>query len=111
MDDLIFNELYGDEEKLLQRSELDHKKLVRAYEKTFGTDEGRMVLRHIMDISRVDNAIFTGNSKTFYFLGVQAVGLAIKRKVMEANPEIFFKVERDMWEGEFEAITERSNDH
>jgi len=104
MDSALYKELYGEQEKLQKRAYLDHKTLVRDYEFAFRGPEGSRVLEHIMSLCRINSSTFTGNSRTFYNEGVQDVGKAIKRMVMEADPEIYFQVERRVWEEEKQEV-------
>lgn len=105
MDDALYKELYGEQDKLKKRAYLDHKNLIRDYEITFRGAEGSRVLEHIMSLARINSSTFTGNSRTFYNEGVQDLGKAIKRMVMEADPEIYFQVERRVWEEEQNEVT------
>lgn len=103
MDNDLYKSLFEEQEKLKERSRIEDAKLRHAYEKVGLTDEGMTVFEDLMSVARVNSTIFTGNSRTFYLLGVQAVGLMLKRRIMEANPEIYFEIERRVWAEEQES--------
>ena len=103
MDQDLYKHLYGKQDELLARSKRDQMRLVNDYGLVFSSEEGKNVLTHIMEICRINSSTFSGNSATYYFEGVQDVGKAIKRMIMEADPEIYFDVERRVWTEEQEA--------
>lgn len=100
MDEGLRKELFGKQDELLERSKLDWKRLINDYKMVFSKPAGQNVLRHIFEICRINSSTFRGNSTTFYLEGVQDVGKAIKRMIMEADPEIYFEIERAVWESE-----------
>lgn len=103
MDPELYEQLYSRQDELLARSKRDQQQLVNDYATVFGSEEGLNVLTHIMEMCRINSSTFSGNSATYYFEGVQDVGKSIKRMIMEADPEIYFAVERRVWKEEQEA--------
>lgn len=107
MDPDIYKALYGRQDELVKRSQMEEKRLLQDIEFVFSTEEGRRVLQFIMEICRINSSTFTGNSMTYYLEGAQDVGKALKRKIMAADPEIYFAVERKVWQEEKDAMEKR----
>lgn len=61
---------------------------------TFG---GQIWLRNLINNSGVMSPeLFTGNSSTFYRIGMRDVGLSILKEVQEANPDAYAQIMKDI---------------
>jgi hypothetical protein len=57
------------------KDELEHKQLLLDVQRTFDSQHGRRVFRHLMERCHVFHTTFTGNSKTFFLEGERNIGL------------------------------------
>jgi hypothetical protein len=67
--------------------ELQRENELHDVNNVMATPEGRRVMWRLMEISRVFQSCFTGNSRTFYLEGRRDVGLEFYADIMEICPE------------------------
>lgn len=94
----LYEEAHGEQDKVAMRANLQHKEVERAFKTVLETKEGQTVFTEIMRMCLMDATVMTGDSKTFYHLGTQAVGLALKRKIMEIDPSLYASIDLELWQ-------------
>jgi hypothetical protein len=79
-------ELRYDEERAQKQQEREARLLARKYQSVFlSTDDGRDVLNDIISQSHLYGTLFTGNSKTYYLLGMREIAMLILNKLNLAS--------------------------
>jgi len=58
-----------------KKKDLEFKNLLHDFEKTFSTESGKRIYRHLLERCHVFSTTFTGNSKTFFLEGERNIGL------------------------------------
>lgn len=96
--DDLYQVLYGEQDKLLKRTTFEDAEFSRAIERVLSTRDGQLLFEKLFAICQVNSTVFTGNSKTYYLLGMQAVGLVFKRMIMDVDPDLYFAIERNVWQ-------------
>lgn len=94
------HEIYSGENEQQEDIYDSHAQLLQDLRDTFETPHGKRVLADLMVFSQIDGEAFTGNSKTFYLLGLQAYGKRVKGLIEEASPALAVEVYRMMLIGE-----------
>lgn len=89
LDTKLNDKLKEKQEKLKRREENDWKKLL-------SMPEFRRVVIWILGISGYFNDPMTGNSQTFYNVGMQNIARKILSKVFEANPNAFAQMQSEL---------------
>jgi len=61
------------------------------------TPGGKNWIRNIVNNSLIfDTGIFTGNSSTFYNLGMRDIGLSILRNAKDADPDAYAEIIKEL---------------
>lgn len=93
--------MIGRDDEKIKQEELEkaaeYRQFLKDLEDTFGTEHGGRVLKHLLDAGRQFSSVFTGNSRTYYLSGVQDyVRESLVAHILAGNPEIYFKVMREI---------------
>ena len=70
----------------------EQQQIIDDYGKVFGTKAGERVLIDFMEMGRVVDSVFTGNSKTYYLSGKQDFANEILRIVAMSAPQSYMAV-------------------
>lgn len=69
-----------------------NKKVEEAYKKILATEEGKTVLWDLLSYAEIYGDAFTGNSSTFYKLGLQRVGKRVIERINALDPKAYAKL-------------------
>jgi len=69
-----------------------NKKVEEAYKKILATEEGKTVLWDLLSYAEIYGDAFTGNSTTFYKLGLQRVGKRVIERINALDPKAYAKL-------------------
>lgn len=69
-----------------------NKKVEEAYKKILATEEGKTVLWDLLSYAEIYGDAFTGNSTTFYKLGLQRVGKRIIERINALDQKAYAKL-------------------
>ena len=67
-------------------------RLEQAYRGVMSTDDGMVLLRHILDKTDFFASHFTGNARTYYNEGRADIGREIMGEIAGYNPKMFAKI-------------------
>ena len=70
-----------------QKNDDEERQLKNDFKRTFSSQHGMRVYKHILERCHVFNTTFTGNSKTFFLEGERNIGLYILAMLNLANYE------------------------
>lgn len=69
-----------------------NKKVEEAYKKVLATEEGKTLIWDLLSYAEIYGDAFTGNSTTFYKLGLQRVGKRIIERINALDPKAYAKL-------------------
>jgi len=69
-----------------------NKKIEESYKKILATKEGRVVLWDLLCFAELYSDAFTGNSTTFYKLGLKRSGTRIIERINSSDPDAYAKL-------------------
>jgi hypothetical protein len=70
----------------------ENKKVEEAYKKILATKEGKTVLWDLLSYAEIYGDAFTGNSTTFYKLGLQRFGKRVIERINALDPKAYAKL-------------------
>lgn len=78
--------------KMAKKDAERNKKVEEAYKKILATEEGKTVLWDLLSYAEIYGDAFTGNSTTFYKLGLQRVGKRVIERINALDPKAYAKL-------------------
>lgn len=78
--------------KISKKDAEREKKVEEAYKKILATEEGKAVIWDLLSYAGIYGDAFTGNSSTFYKLGLQRFGKRIIERINASNPKAYAKL-------------------
>ena len=69
-----------------------NKKVEEAYKKILATEEGKTVIWDLLSYAEIYGDAFTGNSSTFYKLGLQRFGKRVIERINALDPKAYAKL-------------------
>lgn len=78
--------------KMAKKDVERNKKVEEAYKKILATEEGKTVLWDLLSYAEIYGDAFTGNSTTFYKLGLQRVGKRVIERINALDPKAYAKL-------------------
>lgn len=78
--------------KIAKKDADRNKKVEEAYKKILATEEGKTVIWDLLSYAEIYGDAFTGNSTTFYKLGLQRVGKRIIERINALDPKAYAKL-------------------
>lgn len=69
-----------------------NKKIEDAYKKILATEEGKTVIWDLLSFAEIYGDAFTGNSNTFYKLGIKRFGTRVIERINAKDPKAYAKL-------------------
>lgn len=82
----------GDRHKVgqaMQDTRNSREQLLKDYREVLQLPAGRRLLWHFLEQANLYQNAFTGNSETYYWLGVQGYGQSRLAEMLEADPKVY----------------------
>jgi hypothetical protein len=78
--------------KMAKKDAERNKKVEEAYKKILATEEGKTVIWDLLSYAEIYGDAFTGNSSTFYKLGLQRFGKRVIERINALDPKAYAKL-------------------